>query len=274
MNSAFMKTGDFCGTGFCFVVTRPTKRYKVFGRVGLGYRPRNNVVNVKLLALARKRPLQSPAFTTSIPIALANSLCCFLPITTALVVFGRAALPIRVFGARPSSYAGSDIAIVRTKAAGLSIKRFELFCAMFAGFCCRLFPAPSRFVVARHAAKAPCFRMIGEYFKDPSATFASFFNARARFAFTAGLALVPCWPAIRSGTTTGTVFSGCTSDKVLAAFDAVVMNWLHEENITRTRSKNKDFEIACKRVREAYAQPDMFVEQAKPSAPVQEGFDL
>lgn len=34
------------------------------------------------------------------------------------------------------------------------------------------------------------------------------------------------------------------------------------------------FEIACKRVREAYAQPDMFVEQAKPSAPVQEGFDL
>lgn len=34
------------------------------------------------------------------------------------------------------------------------------------------------------------------------------------------------------------------------------------------------FEIACRRVREAYAQPDMFVEQAKPSAPVQEGFDL
>lgn len=33
------------------------------------------------------------------------------------------------------------------------------------------------------------------------------------------------------------------------------------------------FEIACKRVREAYAQPDMFVEAAK-TAPTQEGFDL
>ena len=34
------------------------------------------------------------------------------------------------------------------------------------------------------------------------------------------------------------------------------------------------FEIACKRVREAYAQPDMFVEQAKPAKQIQEGFDL
>lgn len=33
------------------------------------------------------------------------------------------------------------------------------------------------------------------------------------------------------------------------------------------------FEIACKRVREAYAQPDLFVEPPKP-APTQEGMDL
>ena len=32
------------------------------------------------------------------------------------------------------------------------------------------------------------------------------------------------------------------------------------------------FDIACKRVEEAYRQPDLFV--APPSAPVQEGFDL
>ena len=32
------------------------------------------------------------------------------------------------------------------------------------------------------------------------------------------------------------------------------------------------FEIACKRVEEAYRQPDLFV--APPSAPVQEGFDI
>lgn len=34
------------------------------------------------------------------------------------------------------------------------------------------------------------------------------------------------------------------------------------------------FEIACKRIRDAYAQPDMFVEQPKQCAPVQEGLDL
>ena len=32
------------------------------------------------------------------------------------------------------------------------------------------------------------------------------------------------------------------------------------------------FDIACKRVEEAYRQPDLFV--APPSAPVQEGFDI
>lgn len=33
------------------------------------------------------------------------------------------------------------------------------------------------------------------------------------------------------------------------------------------------FEIACKRVRDAYAQPDLFVEASRPE-PVQEGFDI
>lgn len=33
------------------------------------------------------------------------------------------------------------------------------------------------------------------------------------------------------------------------------------------------FEIACKRVEEAYAQPDLFVEPPTPT-PTQEGFDL
>ena len=34
------------------------------------------------------------------------------------------------------------------------------------------------------------------------------------------------------------------------------------------------FEIACRRIRDAYAQPDMFVDAPKPTSPVQEGFDL
>ena len=34
------------------------------------------------------------------------------------------------------------------------------------------------------------------------------------------------------------------------------------------------FEIACKRVEEAYRQPDLFIEQPKTEAPAQEGFDL
>lgn len=34
------------------------------------------------------------------------------------------------------------------------------------------------------------------------------------------------------------------------------------------------FNIACERIRKAYAQPDFFVEQAKRQEPVQEGFDL
>ena len=34
------------------------------------------------------------------------------------------------------------------------------------------------------------------------------------------------------------------------------------------------FDIACKRVEEAYRQPDLFVDNPKPQTPVQEGFDL
>ena len=34
------------------------------------------------------------------------------------------------------------------------------------------------------------------------------------------------------------------------------------------------FDIACKRVEEAYRQPDLFVDGPKPAPPVQEGFDL
>lgn len=34
------------------------------------------------------------------------------------------------------------------------------------------------------------------------------------------------------------------------------------------------FDIACKRVEEAYRQPDLFVEKPKPAPPTQEGFDL
>ena len=34
------------------------------------------------------------------------------------------------------------------------------------------------------------------------------------------------------------------------------------------------FDIACKRVEEAYRQPDLFIEQPKPAPPTQEGFDL
>ncbi len=34
------------------------------------------------------------------------------------------------------------------------------------------------------------------------------------------------------------------------------------------------FDIACKRIEEAYRQPDMFVEAEKTPAPVQEGFEI
>ena len=34
------------------------------------------------------------------------------------------------------------------------------------------------------------------------------------------------------------------------------------------------FDIACKRVEEAYRQPDLFVDQPKTAEPTQEGFDL
>jgi len=34
------------------------------------------------------------------------------------------------------------------------------------------------------------------------------------------------------------------------------------------------FEIACVRIRKAYAQPDIFIEPDRPAAPVQQGFDL
>jgi len=272
MSRALTQPGNFGGAGFRPVMARAAEGNKVAGGVRRGNAPRDNVVNVQLLPLARQRALRSSALTARIPVTFADCLGGFLPCNPALVMLGRAALPPGAVGARSAHKVGQNIAVVRAKAPRLAIKAAKLFTAR-GTFCDSGFlAAPARSVIAGHIAKPARFGVIGVCLKSLAATFTVFRNAGLRLALAASPALVPRGTSIGTGASAGAILAAGASGKMDAAFCAVMVNGLHKKNIRRTRFNNKDFNIACKRVDEATRQPDLFVEPIK--KPEQQGMDL
>lgn len=63
-----------------------------------------------------------------------------------------------------------------------------------------------------------------------------------------------------------------TAGEEFSAFGAVMVNWLHGAILAQSQWCRKYFNIACRRVEEAYRQPDLFV--PPPTPPSQEAMDL
>jgi hypothetical protein len=86
MSSATFQPQHFGGAWLGAVMARPAKCNQVFNRIGLGNRPRNDVVNIKPLALSVKRALSSPALATGMTVTTSDGFSHILPVCAAPVM--------------------------------------------------------------------------------------------------------------------------------------------------------------------------------------------
>ena len=259
------------GLWFRPIVARPAKRNQVFQIIGPRNRPRDNVVNIQLAPDSGHFGLVLSASLAGVTAYLTRFLSNVLPFRPPFVVLRCATLPIGARTASHSTIARRDIAMVRAKLPLLIFKSAELLAASFATFRLRLFTAPSCAVIASHAAKFRVIRPVQVDTARLSAPLACDVHLGKWLAFPTGHTRVPRGATICEDAISGAVFSSIPTDKRLAALCAGVMNWfVHVRNITGTCFRIKHFDIAVKRIRDAYAQPDMFVAPPAP-APVQGG---
>lgn len=257
MNRAIFQSQHLGGTWLSAMVARPAKCNQVFNRIGLGDTPRDDVVNVEPLALSSKRALCSPALAARMTVARPDILGHIFPVSSAPVMFRRPAFPLWMFLFSFADNLSRYVAFVRAKATRLTIKGAKLFPTTIARQNLRLFAIPSCAVIAGHIAKAPSVSVVSVNLKGRATSFTNLFFTRLGFL------------ALASPRTIG---AAAAPPEGFAALFAVFLNIFHVRNIPAKRRKIKYFDIACRRVEEAYRQPDLFIEQPKPA--VQEAFDV
>lgn len=262
------------GARFAAVVARPAKRDQVFKRIGRCDAPRDNVMHIQAAALSCQCFLSSPTVFALTPIADTRRLRLSSPISAALVVDGCATLPLRAVRAAFSPRTRQRVTIVAAKPFLFAIKSLKPRPAMGARFGGRLNAAPTCFVIAGHVAKAARSRVVSKCFKSLAASFASFGNARFGLTLPAPNPPVPRGASIGPCAIHAAILAPRSSGKWLGALGAGVMDrFCHAEIITIARSKINYFDIACRRVEEAYRQPDMFIQPPAPK-PEQITFDM
>ena len=265
---------DHIGARFASVMAGTAQRDEVGYRVGLADRPRNNVVNVKPLALSIKRGFRLSATLASPAVSHSSGFGRRGPVGTPSIVRGCAALPLRAVGTAFRPRARCGVATMAAKPARFTVKRLKGISAMVASLTSRLHPAPAGLVVASHIAKPPRSDLVSGSLKAFAAAFARFHDARPGLPFAAFGATVPRRPPVRPRAVMPAILPVPVAGEGFPALGACVVNWFcHGKTITRTRLDNKHFAIACKRVDEAARQPDLLIPETR-TAPVQQGLDL
>ena len=255
------------------MMARAAKGDKIFGIVRGRNRPRDNVVNIKFLALSGKRALGLSTFSARIIVTRPNRFGQNFPVSAAPVVLRGSALPVGVVFAALSDNIRLHVTPMRAKTARLAVKICKGLPAIFATRLAGPNPAPSGFVVAGHATEAAGVRSRSFCFECCAASLASLCNAIARPAFSALGAFVPRRGAIRSGAIERAILATGAASELRAAFGAGMMNWLcHGESISGMQSKNNYYAIACKRVQEVVNNPPLFT--PAPPNPTQDKMDL
>ena len=236
------------------MMARAAKGDKIVGIVTGGNRPRDNVVNVKFLALSRKRALRLSTFSARMIVTRPNRFGQNFPVSAAPVVLRTSALPVWMICAALADNIRCHITRMRAKAARLAVKICKGLPAIFATRLAGPNPAPSGFVVAGHATKAAAFRSRSFCFEFCAATLASLCNAIARLCALAFARTISAAGATRKGCST--FFAGL----------------FHAPAILKFSMKSKYFEIACKRVQEVVNNPPLFT--PAPPKPTQDKMDL
>jgi len=270
MCNAIAQPFDSFRPWFCPVMTRPAQGNQVFKGVGIGHRPRDNVVNVKAFACSRHFRLLLAAAPALVTVCRTRPFGNRFPVWPALIVLRRAALPLMAGTARHSAISRRYVAGMGAKLSCLTIKGAKWISASFAFGGVRPCARPPRAMVASHIAKLCVFGPVLVNAKGISAPLACAINLGKWPALAASGASVPRRPPILAGALSRTVFSRIPTDERLSALCAGVMNGLcHAGSISGTRFNINYFDIACRRVDEATRQPDLFV--APPTqAPKQE----
>lgn len=258
MSSAIFQSQNFSGTWLGAVVTGPTKCNQVFNRVGLGDTPRDDVVNVEPLALSCERAFCSSALAARVTVARSDLLGHIFPVRSTPVMLRRSTLPLWVFLLGFANNVSRYVAFVRAKAPRLAIETAKTFTATIASQNLGFFAIPSCAVIAGHIAKAPSVSVVSVNLKGRATSFTNLFGPGLGFFALASPRAIGATAAPPEGFT---------------ALFAIFLNIFHVRNIPEKRREIKHFDIACKRVEEAYRQPDLFVSQPRVE-PVQEGFDL
>ena len=250
------------------VVTGTAEGNQVSRFIGRLDAPRNDVVHVHQFPGASEVGGQLSAVFASVLVALPYGRRNPLPVLTAPVVSGRAALPSGALRPRLRPGAGRDIARVAAIGARGALGKREARPAVGANCVLRSNSIPSAPVVTRHIAEPARSSLVGECLKLNPAAFAYFLNTGAGFPFATAHPPVPGWASVRAGAVARAVFSPRWPGERSAAFGAGVKDRFHEPNIAGISMGINDFEIACRRVEEATRQPDLFI--APPEAPTQE----
>ena len=246
MSSASFQPQNFVGAWLGTMVARPAKCNKVFDSVGLGNAPRDDVVNVKFLSLSGERSLCPAALAARMAVTRPDILGHIFPVSSAPVMFRRPAFPLWMFLFSFADNLSRYVAFVRAKETRLTIKGAKLFPTTITRQNLRLFAIPSCAVIAGHIAKAPSVSVVSVNLKGRATSFTNLFFTRLGFLALASPRAIGAAAAPAEG---------------FAALFAVFLNIFHVRNIPTKLRKIKYFDIACRRVEEAYRQPDMFVQR-------------
>lgn len=255
MCRASRKPSDNFWLRFASVMAGAAECHKIVQGVGFGNGPWDDVVNVKFPALARQSRLMFAARLAAVAVTGPRKISLQMPVRPSPVVSRRAALPQ---GAGRSTFrprAGGNIAGMSAEAARLTVEALKRYPAMVAVLGCRLHPAPSGLVVARHVAEPASVGVIGKSLKWFSTAFTGFDDPRPWLGWLARPGAIPPAPVARE----------CRS--------AFWTCFFHSQTVSESDRVFKNFDIACRRVDEAARQPDMLIPATMPK-PTQGGLDL
>ena len=244
MSSALFQPQHFGRAWLGAVVTGPTKRNQVFNRVGLGDTPRDDVVNVEPSALFRERAFFSSALAARVTVARSDLFGHIFPVRSTPVMLGRSPLPLWVFLLGFADNVSRYVAFVRAKAPRFASETAKTFAATIASQNLGFFAIPSCAVIAGHIAKAPSVSVVSVNLKGRATSLTNLFGPGFGLLTLASPRAIGATAAPPEGFT---------------ALFAIFSNIFHVWNISQKRREIKYFKIACKRVEEAYRQPDMFV---------------